>query len=184
VKADNTIVKISSAILIFLLIAPFWISYSSIQFEKYQTKKEIKKLIVSGIDREDLTLLIFASNEIDSKVKWEHDKEFEYNSAMYDVVEKEILGDSVYFWCWEDSEETVLNSRLQALVTKAVESNKSESNQIKQISNFFSSLLNSFHNPFNLFNDKNSIIFEYAYLIAHQNFIKEITPPPPQVNLG
>lgn len=83
--------------------------------QKHLLRKEVKKQLIAGIDRTDLVLLKFTKKQANN-LKWEHSKEFEYRDQMYDVVEAEWKGDSVYYWCWWDHEETRLNKQLAQLV--------------------------------------------------------------------
>lgn len=66
-------------------------------------------MIISKIDLKDLVLLKFTFNETQSLLKWEHSKEFEFNGIMYDIIRSESKNDSIFYWCWEDREETELN---------------------------------------------------------------------------
>lgn len=80
-------------------------------------KKEVKQNIIAGINKSELQILQFHHQEVEQKVEWEHSKEFEFEGKMYDVVEKEIINDSIRFFCWLDEEETELNRRLKSLLT-------------------------------------------------------------------
>lgn len=66
-------------------------------------------------ERGELVLLSFTRNEAGSLLRWEHDHEFSYQGEMYDVVEKTIRGDSVFYHCWWDKEETAVNKKLDRL---------------------------------------------------------------------
>jgi len=100
------------------------------QFEKSAIKREIKWKMIAGIDQEELVLLKFSQEETETKLRWEHAKEFEYNGQMYDIVSSEIKGDSIYYRCWWDYEETNLNKKLKKLVASAFDQN--EDNQKAQ----------------------------------------------------
>ena len=174
--------KLISIALVLSIIAPFWISYSVIQFQKYSVKKEIKKQIINGLDINDLVLLKFSNEETKSKLKWEHGKEFEYNDVMYDIVKTETKNDSVYYWCWEDTEETELNIKLNNLVEKAAGSDKSSKENLKRLSNFFSSLYFSYKNPFDLDRNKNSSEFSSRYLNYYSSQTPAPLTPPPKTS--
>lgn len=155
--------KIISAILIFTIAAPFWFFYSILHIEKYSVKKEIKKMVVAGIDRDDLVLIKVSGDEAKTKLTWEHSKEFEYLGTMYDVVETEQRGDSTYYWCWEDSKETQLNKQLQNLVDNALSTNKNVNDNLKRLSNFFTSLYYSKISTFDKdFNKSTPLVFDFT----------------------
>lgn len=72
--------------------------------------------MIAGIDKSELVILKFSNAETQSKLKWKHAKEFEFNNQMYDIVDKEISKDSVQYWCWWDYKETKLNKQLNELL--------------------------------------------------------------------
>ena len=80
-----------------------------------KVKKSVKKTITEHIDKNLLVRLSFNKDEI-TKLKWEHSKEFEHKSEMYDIVHKEIKSDSIIYWCWLDNEETQLEKSLNILI--------------------------------------------------------------------
>lgn len=131
--------KAVSILLIFSVVSPFWLFYSILQYEKQCLKKEIKRNIIAGINKNELVLLKFSREEINTKLRWEHSKEFEYNNEMYDIVESENRNDSVYYWCWWDYEETQLNKKLDSLVRTASGMDKKNTEHAQRITNFFSS---------------------------------------------
>lgn len=132
--------KIFVILLLFSFIAPVVTTYVILRYQKKQVKKEVKKKIISGIDKEELVLLKFTEGEIKSQLEWEHSKEFQYKGEMYDVVEKEVRGDTTFFWCWWDSEETDLNKQLKGLVKRILEKNPKNQENQKRLNNFLNSL--------------------------------------------
>ncbi|CAM3293554.1 hypothetical protein AEQU2_00479 [Aequorivita lipolytica] len=95
--------------------------------------------MIAGMDREELVLLKFSKEETQTKLRWEHSKEFEYDGQMYDVVSKEIKGDSIFYRCWWDHEETKLNKKLQKLVASAFDNDENKQRNQKQLNVFFQS---------------------------------------------
>ena len=172
--------KLISIALILTIVAPFWISYSIIQYQKYSVKKEIKEQIIIGLDKNDLVLLRFSKLEADSKLEWEHSKEFEYLGVMYDVVETLAKNDSVYYWCWKDSKETELNIKLNYLVEKTAGSDRINKDNLKRLSNFLSTLYHSHKNPFDLHKNKNSSAFLFHYLNFYSSLPNDPLIPPPK----
>lgn len=97
-------------------------------------------MMIAGMDRSELVLLKFSFSEINSGLRWEHDKEFEYRSQMYDIVEKIIKVDSVYYWCWWDHEETALNKELDNLVAKTLGTDRENNSRQKRLVEFYKSI--------------------------------------------
>lgn len=85
------------------------------QIQKISIKKTISEYIDNGIEKEKLVLLKFTYADSETKLRWEHSKEFEYNNQMYDVVEIEYKNDSVYYLCWHDKEETAINNQIRKM---------------------------------------------------------------------
>ena len=110
-----------------------------LHFEKAALKREIKWKMVAGIDQNELVLLKFSKEEAEKQLRWEHSKEFEYEGQMYDVVSKEIKGDTIYYRCWWDHEETALNKKLQELVAQTFDKDKDKQRTQKQLTNYFQS---------------------------------------------
>ena len=76
--------------------------------------------MIEGMDQSELVLLKFTHEESQTKLRWVHSREFEYDGEMYDIVEKEESGDTISYWCWWDYEETQLNRKLRDLVADAM----------------------------------------------------------------
>lgn len=96
--------------------------------------------MIAGIDKKELVLLKFSKTEIDTKLKWEHAKEFEFNHEMYDVVDKQISKDSISYWCWWDFEETQLNKRLNHLLVDVYQHDSKSKEKQASLHNFYKSI--------------------------------------------
>lgn len=158
--------------------APFYGTYYSIIYQKIKVKKEIQEQLSECSEKRDLVHLKFSRKEINSKLGWEHDDEFEYNGKMYDVVKSEIIGDSAHFWCLMDTKETKLNQILHKLIAGHYHDNPVNKEKNKLLDNFskalfFSDLLFYRHylNPSELF------ISEHPVIYISNNIIP-LTPPP------
>lgn len=121
----------------FILIAPIAALYTCLQFEKSALRREIKWKMIAGMDKEELVLLKFTKKETQTKLRWEHSKEFEHNGQMYDIVSKEIKGDSIFYRCWWDHEETALNKKLQKLVASSFDNDEDKQRNQKELNLYF-----------------------------------------------
>jgi len=122
-------------LLAFLILAglvfdPVAGTFTWLQYKKSAVKQEVRKQIEEGMDSDKLILLKFSKEETRTKLRWEHSREFEYERKMYDVVRTKTVGDSVYFWCWYDHEETMLNRRMEELASKAAEGHSKTQQEI------------------------------------------------------
>lgn len=91
-------------------------------------------------DREGLVLLSFDAELAATQLRWEHDREFEFEGMMYDVVEAESCEGMVHYWCWPDGEETSLNRLLEELVAFATSADGSNQNERNSQLDFYASL--------------------------------------------
>lgn len=124
------------SLLFCILFDPVIGAYTWLQYKKAVIKQEVKSQINDGIDQSKLVLLEFTQDEIQTELRWEHSREFEYNHKMYDVVRTEADSDTVYYWCWYDHEETMLNRKLDELTDQAAKNNpKSREEQALLVSN-------------------------------------------------
>ena len=108
--------KITAVFLLACLLMPALATFGYLQHQKYQVRKEVKHRLMAGIDKSELVLLKFTERQASRELEWEHSREFEYRGEMYDVVERAVKGDTLYFWCWWDHKETALNKKLSTLV--------------------------------------------------------------------
>jgi len=94
-------------------------AFTWLNCRKAIVKQEVKRHIIAGIKKDNLVLFEFSRKETQTLLRWEHSREFEYNHQMYDVVETWTLGDTIYYWCWWDHEETKLNARIREMAARA-----------------------------------------------------------------
>jgi hypothetical protein len=154
------------------------------QFEKYALKREIKWKLIAEIDQEELVLLKFSKEETETKLRWEHAKEFEYNDQMYDIVSSEIKGDSIYYRCWWDYKETNLNKKLKKLVASAFDQNEDNQKAQKNLHTYLWSFFCA--DPFDWqtkLPQKPEVVYQDTMYANIFNSIR-ITPPtpPPRVS--
>jgi len=86
--------------LLLCLTLPFLGTYTWLKIEKRKVKKSIKWSMIGGMDKSAFVLLKFTKEESETKLRWEHSREFEYAGQMYDVVEAAEQGDTTYYYCW------------------------------------------------------------------------------------
>lgn len=84
--------------------------------QKKAIQKQVKKILTKNIPKEELVYFRFSRQESQEKLRWKHDREFQYLGEMYDVVYKEIVNDSISYWCWWDTEETALYKKMKDIV--------------------------------------------------------------------
>ena len=98
--------KLTGIFLLLCLVVPIATTFTFLHFHKKQIRREVKRKIIAGIDKNELILLRLSEIESQTKLNWKHSKEFEFNQQMYDIVETEVKGDTIYYWCMRDTKET------------------------------------------------------------------------------
>lgn len=143
-------------------------------------KKQVKRQIKEHVSSNELCYFTFSMSGSEfNNLKWEHNKEFELDGQMYDIVEGDTCNEIVYYSCFKDDKETLAKYAFQKKWQFAYQQNKKSTDQmVLQISlwqalhfckvqNFtiYDKLLAKDH-PFNL--------------IFQQQIHQTITPPPPE----
>jgi len=166
---------LAGILLLCCFIAPLAFTFMILQLHKKQVKNEVKWEMIAGLDKEELVLLKFTEEETQTKLRWEHTKEFEFKGEMYDVVEKSTQGDTVFYWCWVDYKETKINQQLEELVTFALGSNQQRKNNQEQLTDFYKSLYWE-----NCHTKSNGVASQSSELITPYDFscLTIIIPPP------
>lgn len=174
--------RFKSIILFLVLVGPMGLTYTWLQYQKKQVKREIKWKIANDLDRDELIQLKFSTKEIKTKLRWKHSKEFEYNGDMYDIVTSESRGDSIIYWCWWDNKETQLNKHLTHLVLQTLNQNDQNQNQnwhlqkiIKTLYYSKPSLVPSLY-PYKVHKTKT----QYCFVL--KTYDKNLLDPPPQLS--
>lgn len=172
--------RIASIVLFFCLVAPAVTTFSILQFQKSQTRKEIKHQIITGIDKNELVLIKLSTAEVLTQLEWEHATEFEYRNEMYDVVETEVIGDTTYYWCWWDNKETALNKQLDELLAGIMDNNPTQKENNKKLISFYKSLYCSDIEPivFLPYSENRNLVAANSNLVA---IYSPPTTPPPQI---
>ena len=130
--------------------------------------------MAANLDKDELVLLKFNDEDANSQLSWKHFKEFEFKGSMYDIVEKELHGDTTYYYCWLDKEETALNQRLDELASLAFGKDPKQKENKEKLSVFYK---NWFHNSSNWCDKTYSRTIPF-YSNISENYISLHAPPP------
>lgn len=132
-----------------------------------------------------LVELTFSVEETRTKLRWEHEREFEYKGQMYDIVEiKSAANGTITYTCWPDDEETKLNKKLGLLVRNEHPTKRPLEKQGQWFTDFFKSLFLptevSFHPTFYISEIKTH---SYEPLVGNLNWRAKPPSPPPKVTI-
>lgn len=163
-----------------LIFSPFWLAFSLYQVEKEITKINCKEKLLHIVDKNDLTILKFLKNDIDTKLNWEDSNEFEYSEKMYDIVDQEILNDSVVYYCWQDNIDTDLKKRFSAFLKSSLEKIPNAKKLFQQMISI-SSLNYYLQFHYGNFDDSGTHNKFYQNILNnYQSLNSSPSPPPPQ----
>lgn len=126
-----------------LLFAPATSTFIWLQHKKYLIKYEVKEQIIKGLDKSELSLLRFTDWELENKLDWEDDHEFEYKGMMYDIVEKKKQGNITLIWCWADKEETEINKSIKSIADNLLGNDKESQQRQASLVHFLKTLYSS-----------------------------------------
>tara|TARA_R100000005_G_scaffold96660_1_gene85670 strand:- start:19180 stop:19638 length:459 start_codon:yes stop_codon:yes gene_type:complete len=85
--------------------------------EKAKAKRHAALVIAGEENPVEMVHLAFTEAQIKTDLRWEHDREFEYRGQMYDIISSEIKGDTTYFYAYWDKLESIINHKLNELIT-------------------------------------------------------------------
>ena len=163
-----------------ILAAPFAVPFLYIHYQKKKVRKEVKEMIISGLKRDQLTVLTFSLEETKTLLDWQHSREFMYKDEMYDIVETEDQGDSVSYWCWHDREETHLHKKLDDLVTQSMAGDPQNREKQQKISNYLKIHYLPSGYDWNPFNDPFLATHFHETIPTYQSILIPPPSPPPE----
>jgi len=174
--------KTIASILLLTFLAPALVLVSWHKVKLYETKKQLKWKLAEAVHSSDLVLFKLTQAEANKQLNWEHEKEFEYQGEMYDVVKKETDGDTLFFYCWWDKKETKLNKKLEDLTTLIFQQNPDKQKNEQRILQYYKSLFSLSNRNWNAFQSCSKIEFIAPYVESTQKEYLETPSPPPKVS--
>ena len=161
------------------LTLPFVGTYIWLEQERSEVRHSVFEKLASGLEPKELVTLKFSKAEL-KELRWEHEREFEYQGQMYDVVEKRIQGDSLIYICWWDHEETHLKEEMKKLLAGPQSDFPQKKDNQQRIETFEKSLyvLQSLLLEKNDLNDLPKKFFPYQNFCYASPYQSPSTPPP------
>lgn len=128
--------KVIGIFFLILLFAPAAVTYGWLHLKKQAVKREVKWRILRGIDKDELTVLTFTHAEAKA-LHWKHSREFEYEGKMFDIVVAEETAAGITYWCYNDREETEIETRIGKLAQTLFQSDPQSKEQEQRLINYF-----------------------------------------------
>jgi len=127
--------KLPILFLLLLLFQPlcYWVMF---KLQQAQVRHEIKAQLKAGVAEAQLVLLKIPQRlETMPNADFQriHAREFRYQGEMYDIARQETHGDTTWYYCISDHEETSLFARLDALVAQTMNNDPFQKNQTTRL---------------------------------------------------
>jgi len=120
------------SVLLLLFLAQGGIGYWVLQHKLWLVKKEMKALVLGGVEEDKLTPIHLSEAEF-KQLEWPEPWEFMHNGKMYDISRREFHKDgSVTLYAIMDTEENELKTLVRSLVK-----NSSDKKQTQEQLHFF-----------------------------------------------
>jgi len=165
---------------IFLIVFFLPVSATYFLFKIRQTgiRHSIEKIIDEGVAENEIKILkIPLSVEQHGDFERTEENEFRYEGKMYDILRFEKHGNSSWYWCMWDKDETVLEDKMKVVERRAASAFAYNENTEEMICFFLNSLY--------IDSSEFVIYFPVRYLTikrVSQKYIqlsRSITPPTP-----
>lgn len=153
------------------------------KFRQYQVRHEFKEKLEHSIPKAELTLIKIPRHWLrlsPSHFQQLERNEFRLYGTMYDIINREAYGDTLWYYCLADAEETLLFARLDDWVQAQSQSDPFQSGQNLQWDRLVDSLFQiSISNPSIAFYRPLSSAWP-PYRFAPVNWKVEAIDPPPE----
>lgn len=150
--------------------------------KKHRIRSEIKRQLREGMAEEELVLLripLSLEENPDRSFTRMHAGEFRYQGFMYDIVRQELRGDTTWYWCVLDWDDTELHNQLDEKRAQRPAQDPAHRDAGERLNRFWQTLF--FATPHAVANAiaqaPPTPYFEYALLLC-PGFFNLLYPPP------
>lgn len=96
-----------------------------------EVRESVDKKYEEGFEEDRIQTFRFTQKEIQENLRWEHDREFEYQGQMFDVIERKTLDGLVELTVYADHEETELKIKMAHLLQGELEDEPCDDQRIR-----------------------------------------------------
>ncbi|MGM0944376.1 MAG: hypothetical protein ACQEW9_04270 [Bacteroidota bacterium] len=121
--------KILGIVFLLALTAPLLLMFLVLKSQLLEVRQSVEEKFERGFEKDRILTFEFTPAEIKEKLRWEHDREFEYEGQMYDVLDRSEIDDLIYLTVYADHEETELKLKLAKLLEGDLEQNKEKNSR-------------------------------------------------------
>lgn len=176
--------RIFALLLLACLSLPLIGTYSYLSIQRRSVRRQVKRMLISGMEESDLVLLKFTDEELKKELNWKHSKEFEYKRRMYDIVERKLENGIHHFLCWPDDEETKLNRQLNSIVAQILGKMPFQRKNNARLVYFLNNLYHFNSNAWRSLSFLHNKPLNYKYYFAYNSVNFPPPVPPPELYLS
>ncbi|TYP92015.1 hypothetical protein LX73_2258 [Fodinibius salinus] len=148
----------------------------------YSIKEEVKKKIESDFQEEPKVIKVPLSwaEHPPKEFKWHESHEFEYQGQMYDIIRKEIHGDTIWYYCHWDKAETKLLNNLAEYISNYLQESKAKQQKYVSLKQYLDKIFLLSHSEprFELFTQT---LARFAHDISRLHIFLDVDLPPPKI---
>jgi hypothetical protein len=165
-------------LLLSCLLLPFTGTYLFYHFKEIQIKEKVNLLIKNNIEEKDIITLRFSDEEIKTRLKWKHSREFIFEGQMYDIVDQGVEGNITWYRCYRDHKETRLYKEKEKLIARALGNDPFQKKQTERIKQLFKTVFQNESFSWNI-NLPNPSVIHYSLFTIHYSLFLSSPPTPP-----
>jgi hypothetical protein len=148
-------------LMLVILLPSFYVII--LQFEKKIVQQEVRKKIIINLPEVEFQFLKISKylmNTPNASFRMTKSDEFCYNGKMYDIIDKQVVGDEIWFIVYPDLKETGIRGKLEMILKG-----------INQSGLPYENIVNQFVSTFHLFVDEvTNYVFETFSNIQKNTF--------------
>lgn len=152
------------------------------RIQKECVRQEVKAMIESGIQEEDLTLFIFPEDpeeQAEMGIRWIKEDEFLLNGVMYDVVSLEKSGGMAHYYCYQDNKETRLRQTAEEIADMQSGKERKDKERNHKLMRIIPQLFGPVE-PVCIEHTESCAQLESHYMFRLKTWIRQPSPPPPE----
>ena len=168
-------------ILLMSLTAPILTAVGWLAYHREMVREQLEHELYLTADESELVTLTFSVSDSKTQLEWEHDREFEYQGQMYDVVSSKSTTDSITYVVIWDRAETKIKAQLATLLDRSVQDDPEHQSTRQQLQSFLTSLFAEQLFEWHAINASELKQGKTLYGEKHFNSYQKVPSPPPRL---
>lgn len=152
-----------------------------LQFEKKIVQQEVRQKIILNLPEVEFQYLKISKyllNSPNTSFRMTKSDEFCYNGKMYDIIDKQVVGDEIWFLVYPDLKETGIRGKLEMIMKGLNRSDLPNENIVNQFVSTFQLFMDEMKNySFDTFSKTQKITFNSFFALS-DSFSSDFFHPP------